>query len=108
MTPTEAAFHRAMMGLYKRSKKEIHYNATYFLRMLDDHGGVETAHRLLEPHSAVSDGFTTLVLEKRLESKRRCSNHGFSRCSVRRNWMRPDDAWPRTTGRLLTQAHAEC
>lgn len=67
MTPTEAAFHRAMMNLYERSKKEIHYNATYFLRMLDDHGGVETAHRLLEPHSAVSDGFTTLVLEKRLD-----------------------------------------
>jgi len=54
-----AEFDQEMHHLYKRTFSEVHYNATQFLRMLYDHGGLETARILL--HSAkVSDGYTAL------------------------------------------------
>ena len=43
----ENEFDEAMMNVYRAAKEECDYNATYFLNMLFDHGGVETAHRLL-------------------------------------------------------------
>lgn len=59
-------FDRAMRGVYDRARTEAGYNATYFLGMLADHGGQETARRLL--HSpAVSEGFTALWERGRLD-----------------------------------------
>src|SRR4051794_11601886 len=62
----EAAFHRAMVDNYQRAKRELDYNATYFLQMLGEHGGVETARRLLTG-SQYAEGSTRLVMENRLD-----------------------------------------
>ncbi|MCU1359711.1 MAG: hypothetical protein JWN99_1000 [Ilumatobacteraceae bacterium] len=50
-----------MRNIYNRAKTEVGYNATRFIQMVAEYGGVETAHRLMID-SAPSDGFTTLVL----------------------------------------------
>jgi len=42
----EAEFHQAMMEVYEVAKTHDYY-ATYFKRMIDEHGGVEAAKRLL-------------------------------------------------------------
>src|SRR5712691_6675754 len=49
-----------------RLKKEIHYNATRFNQMLEEHGGVETARRLINA-SGPSQGFTVLWEHQRLD-----------------------------------------
>lgn len=46
--------------------KECNYRPTYFLQMVVEHGGVETARRLLHARK-VSDGFTTLWENGRLD-----------------------------------------
>ena len=48
------------------SDLEVGYNATRFIQMVAELGGVETANRLLDS-SGVSDGFTTLWEAKRLD-----------------------------------------
>src|SRR4051794_5879366 len=65
-TVLEKRIHRRMTDLYERAKREAGYNATYFLRMLAEHGGVETARRLVASDSP-SEGFTQLYLKGRLE-----------------------------------------
>lgn len=55
-----------MVAVYKRAKQEAGYNATRFLQMLSEQGGVETAHQLLLA-SGVSDGFTALWQAGRLD-----------------------------------------
>lgn len=62
----EAQFHQAMVRLYETAKRDLDYNATYFLRMVSDHGGVEAAHRLLSTDKP-SEGFTTLWEAGRLD-----------------------------------------
>ena len=62
----EGEFHAAMVKLYETAKRELSYNATYFLGMISDHGGVEAAHRLLATDKP-SDGFTTLRSAGRLD-----------------------------------------
>jgi hypothetical protein len=47
MATSEQEFHEAMVGIYQRARKECRYTATAFLHMVLDHGGVETARRLL-------------------------------------------------------------
>jgi hypothetical protein len=59
-------FDKAMQDVYVRAKKEAGYNATYYLNMLHQHGGLNTARRLLTDGS-VSDGFTALWERKRLD-----------------------------------------
>ena len=44
----EDEFDEAMMNVYRTAKEECDYIASYFRNMLHEHGGVETAHRLLE------------------------------------------------------------
>lgn len=61
----EARFHRAMAKIYEDAKKEG-YTASYFLRMLSEHGGVETARRLVDSDTP-SEGFTRLWMMKRLD-----------------------------------------
>lgn len=60
------AFEAAMRDVYRRAKDEADYHATYFLGMLADLGGLETARRLIRL-SAVSDGFTALWERRRLD-----------------------------------------
>lgn len=53
-------FDRDMDGIHDGAKA-IGYNATRFLVMLREHGGLETAHRLMQSGD-VSYGFTELWL----------------------------------------------
>ena len=59
-------FDRRMADIYRRAREEAGYNASRFLEMLGEHGGVETAHILLASTS-VSDGYTALWERKRLD-----------------------------------------
>ena len=66
--PTEAErhFNEAMLDIYRRAKAEAGYNATRFLTMVVERGGLETARYLL--HAAtVSEGYTALWERKRLD-----------------------------------------
>jgi hypothetical protein len=58
------AFDEAMMQIYFRAKYEAAYTATRFRQMLLEHGGAETARRLLPQ---MSDGFTQLWQRNRLD-----------------------------------------
>ena len=58
------AFDEAMLQIYMRAKNEAGYSATRFYQMLHDHGGVETARRLLPQ---MSEGFTQLWQRNRLD-----------------------------------------
>ncbi|MGD9902620.1 MAG: hypothetical protein AB7U83_04040 [Vicinamibacterales bacterium] len=53
-----------MMQIYLDAKRDAGYNATRFLQMLNEHGGVQTAHRLI-PH--MSEGFSELWKRQRLD-----------------------------------------
>ena len=59
MANLEEKFHRAMLGVYERAKEACHYNATYFLRMVTEHGGLRAARRLLATDKP-SKGFAKL------------------------------------------------
>ncbi|WP_207946582.1 hypothetical protein [Actinomadura sp. 7K507] len=61
-----AEFHSAMLLLYARTKTEAEYNASAFLSMVTEHGGVGAAKRLLTS-PAVSDAFTALHARDRLD-----------------------------------------
>lgn len=65
-TPLEAQFDLAMMEIYRRAKAEANYVATIFHQMLCDHGGLETAKRLINDN-AVSSGYTALWERGRLD-----------------------------------------
>ena len=54
-----ARFDEAMIDVYRRAKVEAKYNATRFLEMVTNDGGLATAHKLLAAEH-VSDGFTAL------------------------------------------------
>ena len=59
-------FASEMRLVYERAKLDLGYNATYYLRMLAEHGAVETARRLiLAPQ--MSDGFAFLWEHGRLD-----------------------------------------
>jgi hypothetical protein len=62
----EAGFHEAMLEIYERAKTECHYNASRFLQMVGERGGLSTARYLLHP-PGLSDGFTALWECKRLD-----------------------------------------
>lgn len=62
----EDLFHRAMVSVYERARDEAGYNATRFLQMVAERGGLETARQLLHA-PAVSDGFTALWEKGRLD-----------------------------------------
>lgn len=66
LSDRERHFEKAMRNIYLRAKKEVNYNATYFLHMLAEHGGVETARRLITT-TTPSQGFTVLWERQRLD-----------------------------------------
>ena len=55
----EFKFNSEMLNIYKLAKKECNYNATRYLQMISEHGGLETARILLHSNK-VSDGYTAL------------------------------------------------
>lgn len=59
-------FHQAMVDLYVRAKHEARYNATYFLDMVSNEGGLATARYLLDKGEA-SDGYVALWERQRLD-----------------------------------------
>lgn len=66
LTDAENQFNEAMLDIYRRAKAEAGYNATRFLSMVVERGGLETARYLL--HAAtVSEGYTALWERKRLD-----------------------------------------
>ena len=58
MDELERRFHQAMVSIYDTAKRELGYNATRFLQMLSNQGGLATAKQLLWDDRP-SDGFTT-------------------------------------------------
>ncbi len=63
---TEAEFHQAMKEVYERAKREAGYTATYFIQMVAERGGLETAKSLVNS-STPSQGFTALWELSRLD-----------------------------------------
>jgi hypothetical protein len=55
----DARFHQDMLDTYELLKRKYRYNAPYFMQMLLEYGGAETARRLLRKQD-ISDGFTIL------------------------------------------------
>ncbi|MCF6177975.1 MAG: hypothetical protein L3J63_01110 [Geopsychrobacter sp.] len=62
----ESEFHQEMLNIYRRAQSEANYNATRFLQMVAEIGGVETAHRLINSEN-VSEGYTALWERGKLE-----------------------------------------
>lgn len=54
-------FTLAMYALYERTRRETGYNPTAFFQMLNEHGGEETARRLIHAPRQ-SDGYTKLFM----------------------------------------------
>ena len=71
MNGLEAEFDEAMMNVYHTAKAECHYNATYFLQMLHQHRGVETA-RMLLASEVPQYGFAKLWEYRRLDITVEC------------------------------------
>ena len=65
-TALEKAFHRDMLQIYQRAKEECGYNATRFLQMVANDGGLRTAQKLLDT-ATPSDGFVELWKNRRLD-----------------------------------------
>lgn len=66
MNQTELQFHQAMVAICETAKRDLGYNATRFLQMVSEHGGLATARQLLRSDQP-SDGFTTLWAHDRLD-----------------------------------------
>ena len=66
VTSLELDFHEAMVQLYMRAKREIHYTARYFIDMVSNEGGRETARYLLDTREP-SDGYVVLWENGRLD-----------------------------------------
>ncbi|HOQ68449.1 MAG TPA: hypothetical protein PLK74_00740 [Anaerolineaceae bacterium] len=64
--PLEIDFHKDMIEIYHRAKEECDYNATRFLQMVSNEGGLKTATKLLAT-AEPSDGFTELWRNHRLD-----------------------------------------
>jgi hypothetical protein len=59
-------FDAAMWNIYRRALDDAHYNATRFLHMLAENGGLRTA-RILIHATKVSEGYTALWERRRLD-----------------------------------------
>lgn len=61
----EQEFHERMLDIYRVAKRDLSYNATRFLQMVSDQGGLAAARQLIS--GSPSDGFTTLWERGRLD-----------------------------------------
>ena len=64
MDQLEMQFHADMVNIYKTAKKECGYNATRFLQLIANKGGVEAARQLIIRQT---DGFSALAEFGRLD-----------------------------------------
>ncbi len=62
----EARFHQQMLLVYKKAKDECHYNATRFLQLVGEQGGLQAAKTLLHA-DGYSEGLTALWKLHRLD-----------------------------------------
>jgi hypothetical protein len=62
----EKEFHIDMTNIYNELKRELNYNATRFLQLLSEEGGVKTAKRLINKEG-VTYGFEVLWENNRLD-----------------------------------------
>ena len=62
----EQKFHLEMLLVYENALKKCNYKAKIFKRMVEEHGGLEAAKRLLCTEE-YSYGFTQLAINKRLD-----------------------------------------
>lgn len=62
----EEEFHQGCLEGYEAARKELGYRATYFLQMLQQHGGVTTAKLLLNSRD-IPAGLMTLWHHNRLD-----------------------------------------
>jgi hypothetical protein len=62
----EKDFHQALVNGYRTMKRQINYNATIYIQMIANLGGLGAARQLLHA-SSVSSGFTTLWEKGRLD-----------------------------------------
>ena len=60
------AFHQNMIEVYDRALRECNYKASRFLQLVNEHGGLAAAQRLLASKKH-PEGLTRLWEEKRLE-----------------------------------------
>jgi len=65
-TALEVDFHKEMMSIYEKAKAACDYKPIRFLQMIQEHGGVETAKRLLAKED-IQAGLTTLWECRRLD-----------------------------------------
>jgi hypothetical protein len=61
-----AMFHQEMVSVYERAQREVGYNATVFLRMVSERGGLGAARYLLDA-AGTSAGFAALFERGRLD-----------------------------------------
>ena len=66
MADLENRFHTDMLRIYEDAKRECNYNATRFLVMVHERGGVGAARQLLAA-STISEGFVRLWEMGRLD-----------------------------------------
>ena len=66
MSDLNRKLNAAMFDLYRRIKAETKYNATAFLQMMSDRGGVATAKALINSPK-ISDGYAALIERGRLD-----------------------------------------
>ena len=66
MTQLEKNFNEDMKNIYLRSKKELKYNATRFLQILAEKGGIQAAKTLISKDGGTY-GFEVLYEHDRLE-----------------------------------------
>ena len=66
MTTLEKRFEQDMIDIYTTAKKECGYNASRFLQMLGDKGGLAAAKQLISKPGGTG-GFTTLWEHGRLD-----------------------------------------
>jgi hypothetical protein len=62
----EVRFHKTMVDVYLRAKHEADYNASRYIQMVSEHGGLRTAKVLISSESP-SDGYTELWKRGRLD-----------------------------------------
>jgi hypothetical protein len=65
-TSLEKLFHKAMLSIYEGALDKCGYKATYFLQMVNEHGGLEAAKNLLHKKE-LSVGFMALWKRGRLD-----------------------------------------
>ncbi|OCZ54242.1 hypothetical protein [Dehalobacter sp. TeCB1] len=66
MKNLQQQFNDAMIDIYQRAKKECKYNASRFLQVVTDKGGVDAAHSLIQKEGG-TEGFIKLWELHRLD-----------------------------------------